>query len=209
MGDSETLFIRLELRRSNPNWEKVPIDVVCAKHNEGGQVSNCIMAARGEELTGRYYNETSSDLLYQCDNLLGCDGSLTATVAFWFPCTQSCLNSSTYTVSKEEARDSFLSVQLVKRTANDIRTVLDEFTVDLWIRSAINKTYFNQTERRKPKGAAAQMAKKRKVEEPVVKTELEYEMFKHLWFEQGRKMFTENKLTLAEIIEHIVQPDAP
>ena len=66
-------------------------------------------------------------------------------------------------------------VTLENITSADIRTVLEEVRVPVWIQAAINKGTCERAERRRKMGAAAQQqAKKRKIEaQGQVKTELE------------------------------------
>ena len=203
-ADGDILFLKVELKRNHPSWP-VPIDKVCDQHREGGAVQHVIMPARGEN-TDKYFCETvsgSSVLYYLCSNPVDSDGSLTETFAIWFPCTNSCPNSTTHSVLPEPSRDTRLTIELEKRTPAGIRSIFHVLNVNVWLRSKIVSEYLAQDVRFKPKGAAApaqqSAAKKRKAEVPVIKTELEQEVSKLVWLQQGKRMFQDGVLTQEDL----------
>lgn len=201
----ETLFLKLFLRRLNETKRGVPVDKVCDKHTREYGVNHCIIPAMGEELSKRYDNEIAepSCLYYQCLSPIGHDGTLSESISIRFPCPNSCQNSSQYKDLKEDARDSYMVIQLEKRTKDDVRTVLHEFKINTWIKAQVNAESLAKTTRRKPKGAAAQLAaKKRKLEAPppVIKTEPVVGADKEAWFQYGKRLILEKRLTKEEIL---------
>eukprot|EP00090_Calanus_glacialis_P007056 TRINITY_DN15519_c0_g1_i5.p1 TRINITY_DN15519_c0_g1~~TRINITY_DN15519_c0_g1_i5.p1 ORF type:complete len:144 (+),score=19.04 TRINITY_DN15519_c0_g1_i5:479-910(+) len=97
-----------------------------------------------------------------------------------FMCNDSCINSSLSHVFKnaESARDLFL-VQTLEMESRGVITVLARSKVSVWPKASVCERDLQKTERRKPKGAAAQKLGRLKrmreetdqIERKVIKTE--------------------------------------
>jgi len=206
----ETLWITMKLKRNHDNWAAVSVDRVCPLHCQKGAIQHNILPVRGKENDRRYYNdfcpeEGSSVLYYQCLNPIGSDGSLSETVAVRYPCFDSCQTSSQHKLY-EPARDCYMVVQLEKRTADDIRSVLHDFKVNTWLCAQIDAEKLAKTCRRKPKGAAAQQAGKKRRLEAAIKTELGDDFDTETWIQQGKRMIQEGKITPKEALRRLQAP---
>ena len=199
-------FVEFKLKRTDPSYNHLPVDLVCEKHKHGlvqfpieGKV--CLLHNRDTNLVK--IEECNENMKITIKKEAIKNQEINICMRILFACNDSCMSSSTTFKTKERARDMaiFAKVGVIYFTGKT------EFThylppVPVWIKAALNKRDLEKDVRRNPKGFLAMYKKEEKTKHAaknlITKAQLRREIIPKA-----------NRKRSAELIANYVQQEEP
>ena len=158
-----SLIVRAVLVRKEDTYRHFGVDVICENHkNDVGVEStdHVLHPASGMEASS-YFDSDSGERHSLCF-LVGMakpDGSLEATIGLKSMCNDSCSTCADPTFKQtESSRDLLLVLTLESQDRN---VILARRSVIIWPKAIVRPKDLNKPERRRPKGGAAKLLKKK------------------------------------------------
>jgi len=166
-------FVRSLLIRSSDAFRHFPVNQVCEKHcvTYDGlaylyKKNQPLQALPGSSEQVYTYSDQGarSSLIHKCSKPDD-SGHIIASTQMIFMCNDSCINSSySQDYKNAEAARDLLLVQTLEVKKQGVIKVLARSKVAVWPKASVCQRDLKKTERRKPKGAAAQKANRLKRE---------------------------------------------
>ena len=150
-------YITLKLKRTNPNYEHLPVDVICEKHKYGYvqfPVEGRTCTTHNEEKTNMIkFNGNNENMKAIISKEVIEKGEINICMRVLFACNDSCATSSTPFKSKEKARDMAIFAEVgVIYTPEHTEIIHSLPPVPVWLKAVLVKRDLIKDVRRNPKG---------------------------------------------------------
>ena len=157
-----SLIVRAVLVRKEDTYRHFGVDVICENHKRdiGVESTDHVLHPASGMETSSYFdsNGERSSLCFMV-GMAKPDGSLEATIGLKSMCNDSCSTCSDPTFKQTESSRDLLMVLTLE--SPDRNVILARRSIVIWPKAIVRPKDLNKPERRRPKGGAAKLLKKK------------------------------------------------
>jgi len=157
-----SLIVRAVLVRKEDTYRHFGVDVICENHKRDVGVESTdhvLHPASGMETSSYFDSNGERSSLCFMVGMAKPDGSLEATIGLKSMCNDSCSTCSDPTFKQTESSRDLLMVLTLE--SPDRNVILARRSIVIWPKAIVRPKDLNKPERRRPKGGAAKLLKKK------------------------------------------------